>query len=131
MIIKKCNDSEYDKIDIILNTKLFDIKDNSETLLIVATIKLFEFILDIAKSYDIINNIAKLLYELYYNLNEDLDYKTIYKSMFKLPFEGNIHQFIFYIDGLYNVNVEESRKWIDKKIYKLSERYGICDDEYE
>jgi len=120
LINEKSKDKEYEDIDNILDTNIKEIKYNSQILLNIAFIKLFESVLKMTESEDLIENIIPFVKELYLNLPDEINYKCVYKYLLHLPFDKNIHDIIFSMSGLYYSD-KESGEYLSKKLYKLDE----------
>lgn len=122
LINEKSKDKEYEDIDNILDTNIKEIKYNSQILLNIAFIKLFESVLKITESEDLIKNIIEFVKKLYSNLPDEINYKCIYKYLLHLPFSlnGNIHDIIYSMSDLYYSD-KESNEYLSKKLYKLDE----------
>ena len=141
LINEKSENKEYEDIDNILDSSINEIKYNSQILLNIALIKLFESVLKMTKSEDLIKsfeprsalpskNITEIVKELYSNIPDEINYKCIYKYLLHLPFSlnGNIHDTIFSMSNLYYSD-KESDEYLSNKLYKLDEYVEEIEDD--
>ena len=99
ILLKMCEEEDYNNLETILNTNVNTIKYNSKVLLIIAFGKLLDIILEKDEKC-----VSKLIKKLYFQIPPKLNYKCIYKHVLKLPFKLDIYKTILCIDELFSFN---------------------------